>query len=72
MLRWDLGGRRSYVVKHATRLLTGTQRRLVFADFPVWRLELNSSLQLESFATETIGCGCRCWCGDILLINERC
>jgi len=27
MLRWDLGGRRSYVVKHATRLLTGTQRR---------------------------------------------
>jgi len=25
-------------------------------DFPVWRLELNSSLQLESFATETIGC----------------
>jgi hypothetical protein len=57
MLRWDLGGRRSYVVKHATQLLTRTQRRLVFADFQVWRLELNSSLQLESFATETIGCG---------------
>ena len=23
MLRWDLGGRRSYAMKHATRLLTG-------------------------------------------------